>query len=95
MTVEAEGLRNREQIAQESVRKLQRQVRDFKEDLLTQNQREADILAKKAESDQHAEACSVESAQVKSDLKLALQRIEDLQSAMQGEMDSDTSDIDR
>ena len=91
---DCESLRVKEGGAQDQARKLQRQLRDLKEDYATITQKEIEVNAKKNEFEKLLELAEAETVTAKNDLKLALKRIEDLQSAINGELDSD-SDLNR
>merc|ERR1711983_235568 len=94
---ESDALRNKEASAQDNVRKLQRQLRDLKEDYANLQQKEIDANAKKNEFEKSLELAEAETVTAKNDLKLALKRIEDLQTAINGELDSESdlnSDVD-
>lgn len=89
---ELDALRCREQLAAESTKRLQRQLRDLREDLTSSEQRDADTSQQMRELQQRIELLESENATLVKDLSLALRRIEDLQMAMQGEMDTSDSD---
>ena len=89
---ELDALRCREQLAAESTKRLQRQLRDLREDLTSSEQRDADTSQQVRELQQRIELLESENATLVKDLSLALRRIEDLQMAMQGEMDTSDSD---
>merc|ERR1712223_2362770 len=74
LTREGEDARMREQSSQDAQKKLARQLRELREDHTTLQGEEAEV----------------ESATVKNDLKLAMKRIEDLQTAITGELDSES-----
>merc|ERR1712156_1057195 len=76
-----------------SSRKLQRQLRDLKEDYATITQKEIEVNAKKNEFEKLLELAEAETITARNDLKLALKRIEDLQTAINGELDSELSDL--
>ena len=84
----------KEAAAQDSARKLQRQLRDLKEEFATLQQKETEVNAKKNEFEKLLELAEAETVTAKNDLKLALKRIEDLQTAINGELDSE-SDLNR
>merc|ERR1719189_3521608 len=87
---DCESLRIKEAGAQDQARKLQRQLRDLKEDYASITQKEIEVNAKKNEFEKLLELAEAETVTAKNDLKLALKRIEDLQSAINGELDSDS-----
>lgn len=86
---------NKEKAAQELVRKLQRQLRDVKEDYANLQQKETDFSAKRNELEKMLEVSEAETVTAKSDLKIALKRIEDLQTAINGELDSESDSMNR
>ena len=87
-----EAVRNKEQLQQEANKRLQRQLRDLREDLNSSEQRDADTSQEIREMQQRIELLESENSNLVKDLSLAVRRIEDLQLAMQGEMDSSDSD---
>lgn len=92
--LELDSLRCKEQLSQESSKRLQRQLRDVREELTGSEQRDADTSQQLREFEQRIELLESENATLVKDLSLALRRIEDLQVAMQGEMDTSDSDQD-
>lgn len=87
---DCEGLRVKETVAQDQARKLQRQLRDLKEDYASITQKEIEVNSKKNEFEKLLELAEAETVTSKNDLKLALKRIEDLQTAINGELDSES-----
>merc|ERR1712088_820281 len=87
---DCEGLRVKEAGAQDQARKLQRQLRDLKEDYAAITQKEIEVNSKKNEFEKLLELAEAETVTAKNDLKLALKRIEDLQTAINGELDSES-----
>ena len=92
---ETDSLRHKEAAAQDSSRKLQRQLRELKEDYANLQQKETETNAKKSEYEKLHELAEAETITARNDLKLALKRIEDLQTAINGELDSELSDLNR
>merc|ERR1739848_43382 len=90
---DCESLRGKECGAQDNARKLQRQLRDLKEEFATLQQKEIDVNSKKNEFEKLLELAEAETITARNDLKLALKRIEDLQTAINGELDSELSDL--
>ncbi|KAL1502507.1 hypothetical protein ABEB36_007641 [Hypothenemus hampei] len=87
--------RVKEQQAQDQVRKLQRQLREIKEELNKSLAKESEVISKKKELEKRCESLEAESSSARTDLRVALKRIEDLQSAIQGELeDSISNDSD-
>ena len=87
---DCESLRGKEAGAQDNARKLQRQLRDLKEEFASLTQKEIEVNAKKNEFEKLLELAEAETVTSKNDLKLALKRIEDLQTAINGELDSES-----
>ncbi|CAG0880748.1 unnamed protein product [Cyprideis torosa] len=85
---EGEALRTKEQVAQEACRRAQRSLRDLQEDYASLQMRETEGDARRQEMELTTERLEAEVVTVRSDLKLALQRIQDLQSAMAEATDS-------
>lgn len=84
--------RVREQQGQDQIRKLQRNLRELKEELNSSLAKESEVILKKKELEKRYEALETETSTARTDLKLALKRIEDLQAAIQGELENSTSD---
>ena len=76
-------------------RKLQRQLRDLREDYATAQQKETEVNAKKNELEKQLELAEAETVLAKNDLKLAMKRIEDLQTAINVELDSESDSLNR
>jgi len=87
---DCESLRGKECGAQDNARKLQRQLRDLKEEYASLQQKEIEVNSKKNEFEKLLELAEAETVTARNDLKLALKRIEDLQTAINGELDSDS-----
>ncbi|XP_071540833.1 unconventional myosin-XVIIIa-like [Panulirus ornatus] len=97
LTTECDSARLKETQALEQSKRVSRQLREAKEDLAALQQRHTDATNKKGELEKQLELADSEVATLKSDLKLAFKRIEDLQQAIQGDIndsDSDLSDSD-
>ncbi len=77
------------------IRKLQRQLRDAREEYATLQQKETEAAAKRSELEKQLEVSEAETVTAKADLKLALKRIDDLQAAINGELDSETDSLNR
>merc|ERR1719454_2114767 len=90
LTREGEDARMREQSSQDAQKKLARQLRELREDHTTLQGKEAEMQQKKNDMEKQLEVAEVEAATVKNDLKLAMKRIEDLQTAITGELDSES-----
>ena len=63
--------------------------RDLREDLASVQSRELELSHKKSDLEKQLELAEAETLTVKNELKIALRRIDDLQAAIGGEMDSD------
>ncbi|KAG8185493.1 hypothetical protein JTE90_019750 [Oedothorax gibbosus] len=87
---ECDTLRNKELQAQEAVRRLQRQIRDSREDYSALQQKEADAYRKQHELEMALENTETDLQVTKNDLRLACQRIQDLQNALEDDLDSGT-----
>jgi len=87
---EIDDLRIKEQSSQDQQKKLGRQLRDLKEDYATLQGKESDIIQKNTDLEKQIEVSDVEVMTLKSDLKLAMKRIEDLQVAISGDIDSES-----
>ncbi|KAF5307416.1 hypothetical protein FQR65_LT06930 [Abscondita terminalis] len=84
--------RTKEQLAQDQIRKLQKSLRELKEEHNQSMAKEAEFVLKRKDLEKRCELAETETGAVKADLRLALKRIEDLQSAIQGELDDTPSD---
>ncbi|XP_018570763.1 unconventional myosin-XVIIIa isoform X3 [Anoplophora glabripennis] len=89
---EVAGSRVKEQQGQDQVRKLQRQLREIKEELNKSLAKESEVIIKKKELEKRCESLEAENSTARTDLRLALKRIEDLQSAIQGDLEDSISD---
>merc|ERR1719410_2975739 len=87
---EIEDIRIKEQSSQDQQKKMGRQLRDLKEDYATLQGKESDLLQKNGDLEKQMEVSDVEVLTLKSDLKLAMKRIEDLQVAISGDIDSES-----
>lgn len=89
---EVDLARNKEASAQEQVRKLQRALREVKEAQANSEAKEVMEASRKRELEKKLEQMETELASTKADLKLALQRVDDLQCAIQGDLDDNEDD---
>ena len=89
MTREMDDLRVRELSGQDEVKKMSRQLRDLREEMASVQSRELELSHKKSDLEKQLEVSEAETLTVKNELKIALRRIEDLQNAIGGEMDSE------
>ncbi|XP_058119402.1 unconventional myosin-XVIIIa isoform X2 [Anopheles ziemanni] len=86
--------RNRESQAQDSLKKAQKTIRELRDELSSLANRDQENLAKRKDLEKRIETAEQETASARADLRLALQRIADLQQAMEEEGDSYQSDSD-
>ena len=89
MSREMDDLRMRESGSMEDCKKLGRQLRDLREEVASVQSRELELTHKKSDLEKQLQLSEAETLTVKNDLKLALRRIDDLQAAIGGEIDSD------
>ena len=87
---EIDDIRIKEQSSQDQQKKLNRQLRELKEDYATLQGKEGDLVQKNGDLEKQIEVSDVEVMTLKSDLKLAMKRIEDLQVAISGDIDSES-----
>ncbi|XP_011307913.1 unconventional myosin-XVIIIa isoform X3 [Fopius arisanus] len=85
-------LRTKEQTAQDAVRRLQRSLRELKDEASSATAREQEATRARRDLEKALDAAEAETKIARDDLRLALQRIDDLQSAIQGELDLDCSE---
>merc|ERR1719412_972092 len=90
---ECDSLRVKEATSQDQGRRLQRQLRDLKENYTSLQQKETEVNAKKNEYEKKLELAEAETVTARNDLKLALKRVEDLQQAINGELDSELDSL--
>lgn len=92
LQIETASLKTKEQTAQETARRLQRTLREVREEAASSLTREQEATRARREIEKCLEAAEAETKIAKDDLRLALQRIDDLQSAIQGDLDLDCSE---
>ncbi|XP_076627599.1 unconventional myosin-XVIIIa isoform X2 [Colletes latitarsis] len=92
LQIESALLRTKEQTAQDTARRLQRSLREAREEANSALAREQESTRARRELEKSLEAAEAETKVARDDLRLALQRIDDLQSAIQGELDLDCSE---
>ncbi|KZC04029.1 Unconventional myosin-XVIIIa [Dufourea novaeangliae] len=92
LQIESASLKTKVQTAQESARRLQRSLREAREEAASALTREQESTRARRELEKCLEAAEAETKVAKDDLRLALQRIDDLQSAIQGDLDLDCSE---
>lgn len=88
---EVDDLKIKDAATVDEMKKQARQIRDLKEELSTLQVKEAEVSHKKADLDKQLEMAETETATVRNELKVANKRIEDLQAAISGEIDSDNN----
>merc|ERR1712109_64186 len=87
---ESEETRYQRQGEQEKQRRLLNQLRDLKEDYLSLQGKEAHVTEKRNVLEKRLEIAESETVVAKTELNLALKRIEDFQMAISSDMDSDS-----
>lgn len=92
LQTELANTRIKEQQAQENIRKTQRSLRELREEHSVISARETECVQKRKELEKRIETSEAETGVAKADLRLAMKRIEDLQSAIQGEIEDSISD---
>ena len=92
LTKDSEMLRGREKSSLEEVKKISKVYRETKEDLASIQGRDSEWGQKKSDMEKMMEVTEAETVSVKNELKVALRRIEDLQAAIQGDMDTSAGD---
>ncbi|XP_076176790.1 unconventional myosin-XVIIIa isoform X3 [Ptiloglossa arizonensis] len=92
LQIESALLRTKEQTAQDTARRLQRSLREGREEANAALSREQEATRARRELEKSLAATEAETKVARDDLRLALQRIDDLQSAIQGELDLDCSE---
>ncbi|RLU24654.1 hypothetical protein DMN91_002743 [Ooceraea biroi] len=92
LQTESALLRTKEQTAQDAARRLQRSLRDARDEASSAISREQEAMRARRDIEKSLEAAEGETKVARDDLRLALQRIDDLQSAIQGELDLDCSE---
>lgn len=84
---ECETLRAKEYSAQENARRSARSVREMREEMANLASKEQEGQVQRRDLEKRLEAAEAEANAARSDLRLALQRIEDLQCVIQGELE--------
>ena len=90
---ECDIAKHKESQSVEQSKKLNRQLRQAREESSLLQQRNTELSSKKQELEKQMELMDSEIATLKSDLKLAFKRIEDLQMALQGDISDSDSDL--
>ena len=83
-------MRTKEAVAQEALKKTQKSLRELRDEFHAVSNREQEGSTKRKDLEKRLETSEAEAASARSDLRLALQRIADLQQAME-EGDTDAS----
>jgi myosin-18 len=86
-------VKTKEAVAQESLKKTQKSLRELREEFHVMANREQESSTKRKDLEKRLEGIESEAASARSDLRLALQRIADLQQAME-EGDTDPTESD-
>ena len=89
-----ETLRSKEKCSNDEVRKMSRTVRETKETLSSLQGKDTEFTQKKLDFEKQLELSEAETIAVRNELKLAQRRIEDLQLAIQGDMDTSVGESD-
>ena len=89
MRQECDQVRVKESTSQDELRKLQRHLRELKEAYTALQLKETESNSKKNEFEKKLELAEAETLTSRNDLKLAMKRIEDLQAAINGDLDSE------
>ena len=83
-----ESLRTREKSGQAEVKKLSKTLREVKEQLAGLQGKDSEFSQKKLDFEKQLELAEAETISVRNELKIAQRRIDDLQVAIQGDMDT-------
>ena len=89
-----ETLRSKEKSNNDEIRKMSKTVRETKEELSGLQGKDIEYTQKKLDWEKQLELSEAETIAVKNELKLAQRRIEDLQLAIQGDMDTSVGESD-
>merc|ERR1719392_80360 len=89
-----ESLRAREKTSNDEVKKLSKGLREAKENVSTMQGKDTEYTQKKLDFEKQLELAEAETISVRNELKLAQRRIEDLQVAIQGDMDTSVGESD-
>ena len=89
-----ESLRGREKTSNDEVKKLSKALREAKENVSTMQGKDTEYTQKKLDFEKQLELAEAETISVRNELKLAQRRIEDLQVAIQGDMDTSVGESD-
>ena len=89
-----ENLRVREKATNDEMRKMSKVMRDTKEELVAKQGKDTEYSHKKLDFEKQLELAEAETISVRNELKIAQRRIEDLQAAIQGDMDTSVGESD-
>ena len=89
-----ENLRVREKATNDEMRKMSKVMRDTKEELAAKQGKDTEYSHKKLDFEKQLELAEAETISVRNELKIAQRRIEDLQAAIQGDMDTSVGESD-
>jgi len=89
-----ENLRVREKATNDELKKMSKVMRDTKEELATKQGKDTEYTHKKLDFEKQLELTEAETISVRNELKIAQRRIEDLQAAIQGDMDTSVGESD-
>jgi len=92
LTKDGEVLRSREKNSLDEVKKISKMLRENKEELASLQGKDAEWGQKKLDMEKMLEVAEAETVSVRNELKVALRRIEDLQAAIQGDLDTSAGD---
>jgi len=94
LTKDLEEISIKEKNGQDDQKKLAKNIREMREELSTLQGRESELSHKKKELEKQLEVAEAESISLRNQLKVSQTRIEDLQAAIKGDIDSDKEDSD-
>ncbi|KAF7992526.1 hypothetical protein HCN44_004870 [Aphidius gifuensis] len=92
LQTETAVLKTKEQTAQDALKRLQRSLREAKDEVSALSAKEQEVTRIRRDLEKSLDASETAEKIARDDLRLALQRIDDLQSAIQGELDFDCSE---
>jgi len=89
-----ENLRSREKGSNDELKKANKSLREVREGLAALQGKDSEYVQKKLDFEKQLELSEAETIAVRNELKIAQRRIEDLQVAIQGDMDTSVGDSD-
>ena len=89
-----ENLRSREKGSNDELKKTNKSLREVREALAALQGKDSEFVQKKLDFEKQLELSEAETISVRNELKIAQRRIEDLQVAIQGDMDTSVGDSD-